>query len=532
MDIAILSSSIFTGDPAMPFAQALAIKNGRIAMVGSDKAVMASLSGETEVYELPGRLITPGLTDSHAHFLSFGKGLTRVDLSGLSSWEACRGKIRKAAEGLAEGEWLVGRGWNQHQWDHPMEPTRKELDDITPNNPVMMVRTCGHNLLANSLALNIAGIDRNTKEPPGGKIDRDEATGEPLGLIREARYLIEDHIPPLGKEERRDAALAAQKAALRMGLTGVHSMEGVEEMETLHALDQENLLKMRIYHLLPVEELVAARSRGIAPSKEGERIRLGHAKLFSDGSLGAATALLHEPYNEMEDFCGIPFLEQGELEEKMALAYELGWNVAVHAIGDRAVTNTLMAIKGARKRAGRRGGGPGMDRIEHIQLHRPEDIGLFQQLGVVASVQPAFVATDYNVAESLWGRKRCRNGYSWKTLLDAGIPLQFGSDSPVEPINPMLGIQAAVTRQTPDGNPHGGWFPDQRLTLENALTGYTLQPALTSGRGEDLGSLTMGKRADITVFSKNLFEEPPSRWVDIPVEMTLVQGEILYQMGA
>ncbi len=527
MDLAILSSSVFTGDPAKPWAEALAIKDGRIALVGTNDAVKAVITRETEVHELPGRLLTPGLTDAHSHFLSFGRGLSRVDLSGLPSWEACRTKIRKAAEALPKGAWVVGRGWNQHQWDNPTEPTRRELDDITPENPVMMVRVCGHNLLANSLALSIAGIDRDTEEPPGGKIDRDGETGEPLGLIREARHLIEDHIPPLSREERIEAALAAQEAALRLGLTGVHSLEGLEELETFRELDREGRLKMRIYHLLPADELETAREMGIGPGTDSSRLWRGHAKLFSDGSLGAATALLHDPYNEMEDFRGIPFLETEVLEWKIAKAYSLGWSVAVHAIGDKAVTNTLTAIKGARKTVP----APGRDRVEHIQLHRPEDIELFREMEITASVQPAFVATDYHVAESLWGKERCRNGYAWKTLMSAGIPLQFGSDSPVEPINPMLGIQAAVTRQTPEGKPEGGWFPEQRLSLETALKGYTLQPAVSSGREADLGSLTPGKLADITIFSKNLFEVPPYRWQEVPVEMTLVQGEILYRTG-
>ena len=527
MDLAILSATIFTGNPAAPLAQALAVKDGRIALVGSDDEVRAALTPRTTVLELPGRLVTAGLTDAHAHFLGFGQGLSRVDLAGLPSWEACREKIRKAAEGMEPGRWIIGRGWNHHKWERAVEPTRRDLDDITPDNPVMMVRACGHNLVANSLALKIAGIDRNTQEPPGGKIDRDPATGEPLGLIREARHLIQKHIPPIGAEERRRAALFAQEKALALGLTGIHSVEGLAEMEAFMALEAEGLLKMRIYHLLPVEELEEARDRGIVAGGGTSRLWQGHAKLFSDGSLGAATALLHEPYEGMGDNCGIPFLEPALLEEKTALAFSLGWNIAVHAIGDRAVTNTLDAIEGAR----RKGPGPRMDRIEHIQLIKERDIERLRRLSIVGSVQPAFVATDFKVAESLWGRERCGRGYPWRTLLDAGIPLQFGSDSPVEPIDPMLGIQAAVTRQTPAGAPEGGWFPGQRLTLEETLRGYTLQPAVTSGRDHDLGTLAPGKCADITVFGKDLFRVPPERWQEVPVEMTLVSGEILYRMG-
>ena len=524
MDLAVLSSKIFTGTPNQPWAEALGINNNRITVVGSNEEVKSGITSNTRVYELPDRLVTPGLVDAHCHFVDFGRALKWVDLRNQPSLGVCREKIREAISDYKPGEWILGRGWNQYQWNDPTEPTLKDLDDLTPDNPAMMVRACGHCIWINSLALQKAGIDRYTPDPPGGQIDRNPDTGDPNGRLREARKLIEAHIPPPTLKERKEDALRAQKEALRVGLTGVHTCEKLEQWEAFDALDKDGLLKIRVHHLLPPEEMAEASDRGILTGFESDYLWFGHVKLFADGSLGAGTALLHEPYSDEPDECGIACMSLDELQEKAELAYGYGKDVAIHAIGDLAVTNSLEAIAAARK------GYPGArrDRIEHLQLFRFQDLGVFREMDVVASVQPVFLPTDWQPADKRWGPDRCCNAYAWKTIRNAGIRHQFGSDAPVESINPILGIQAAVTRQGVDGLPFGGWCPDQKLSLEETIQGFTQTAAWTSRKEDVLGSIASGKLADLTVFSQNLFDMPPETWHDIPVEMTVVNGEPVY----
>jgi predicted amidohydrolase YtcJ len=527
MALAILSATVFTGDPARPRAEAVGIENGEIVAVGSNDEVMAILRGKVEELRLPGRLVTPGLVDGHCHFLSYGLSLRRVDLRDLPSLAACRERIREALRGRAPGEWVLGRGWNHHNWEEKREPLRADLDDIAPDNPVMMVRACGHSQWVNSRALAAAGIDRGTPDPPGGLIDRSPKTGEPTGMLRELRSFVERAIPVPSLEERRQAVLLAQQHALRLGVTGAHTCERYEQWEAFEALDREGALKVRIYHLLWPQDLDEAAANGVRPGHGSKRLWAGHMKLYADGSLGAGTALLHEPYTDEPGNTGLEVLSLPQLQEKIELGYRRGYSVGIHAIGDKAVTHCLLAIAAARKAVP----GARRDRIEHIQIYRQQDLGLFLEMGIVGSVQPRFVSTDWSVADRRWGAARCRNGYAWRSLMDAGVPLLFGSDAPVEPMDPILGLQAAVTRQTPEGLPPGGWYPDQRLNLEESLPGFTTAPAWVSGRQEQSGSIRVGKWADLTVFAQDLFVVPPSEWPSVPVEMTIVNGEVLYRHG-
>jgi len=527
MALAILSATVFTGDPARPRAEAVGIENGEIVAVGGNDEVMATLRGKVEELRLPGRLVTPGLVDGHCHFLSYGLSLRRVDLRDLPSLAACRERIREALRGRAPGEWVLGRGWNHHNWEEKREPLRADLDDIAPDNPVMMVRACGHSQWVNSRALAAAGIARETPDPPGGRIDRDPKTGKPTGMLRELRSFVERAIPVPSLEERRQAVLLAQQHALRLGVTGAHTCERYEQWEAFEELDREGALKVRIYHLLWPQDLDEAAANGVRPGHGSERLWAGHMKLYADGSLGAGTALLHEPYTDEPGNTGLEVLSLPQLQEKIELGYRRGYSVGIHAIGDKAVTHCLLAIAAARKAVP----GARRDRIEHIQIYRQQDLGLFLEMGIVGSVQPRFVSTDWSVADRRWGAARCRNGYAWRSLMDAGVPLLFGSDAPVEPMDPILGLQAAVTRQTPEGLPPGGWYPDQRLNLEESLPGFTTAPAWVSGRQEQSGSIRVGKWADLTVFAQDLFGVPPSEWPSVPVEMTIVNGEVLYRHG-
>jgi hypothetical protein len=525
MDFAIFSSRIFTGNPAQPWAEALKITDEQITHVGSNAEVKDACGSNTEKLDLPGMLVTPGLVDAHCHFVSLGRAFKMVNLRDVSSLAEVRERIQKAAASRKPGDWIVGRGWNHHQWSDGREPTRQDLDDITPDNPAMMVRACGHSLWVNTAALERAAITRDTPNPYGGQIDKDPASGEPTGLLREANDLIVKHMPLPDLEQRKQMALAAQEHALRCGITGVHTCETLTEWEALAALEAEGKLKLRVYHLLPPDDLDQAAARGIKPGHGSSRLWFNHVKLFADGSLGSGTALMHEPYADDPTECGIACLEREDLEDKIRLAYSRGCDVAIHAIGDLALTNALESIAAARKQYP----GEHRDRIEHVQIYRPQDLALFRELDVVASVQPVFLGTDWAPADRRWGSERCRHAYAWKSLLESKLRVQFGSDTPVESINPLYGIHAAVTRQDPSGQPNGGWFPDQKLSLDESIKGFTAVAAWNTRRENQLGSIAPGKWADLTVFEKDLFNLSPEEWLSVKTAMTVVHGEVVYR---
>jgi predicted amidohydrolase YtcJ len=525
MDLAIFSAKIFTGDKRQPWAEALGIKDGLVAAVGRNASVKKLCRRKTEIYHLGGKLATPGFVDAHTHFVNFGFTLQRIDLMNLPSLAACRDRIRRGAGRPRPGEWIIGRGWNEHFWEERREPTRHDLDDLIPDNPAMMIRACGHSVWVNTAALKAAGITRQTPDPPGSRIEREPVNGEPNGLLREMRRFMEKFIPPPDLRARKKAALAAQKEAFRYGVTGVHSCETLREWEALSALEEEEKLKIRVHHTMPYEGLEEGRALSLKPWQGSPRLWFGPVKLYADGSLGSSTALLHAPYEDNPGDRGLAVLTLPELRRRVKEAYANGYSVAIHAIGDRAVTNSLKAIESAGEAfPGRR-----RDRIEHVQLFRPADLALFRRLGVTASVQPVHLATDWATAEEKWGLRRCRNGYAWKTILRAGIPLQFGSDAPVEPINPLLGMQAAATRRDLRGNPPGGWFPEEKLSLEEIIKAFTALPAWCSRRERFLGALTPGRWADLTVFDRDLSRLAPEQWAAAKAAMTIVGGKIVYR---
>ena len=523
METAILSSRVFTGDPARPWAQAVYVKDGQIAAVGSDDEVRAACSKEAQVFELPGRLIAPGIVDAHLHFINFGLYLERVDLRDLTSIAACRERVKAAVARTKPGAWIIGRGWSEHIWADRREPCAADLDDLSPDHPVMLVRCCGHTVWINSVAMKLAGITREAADAPGARIERD-ANGRPIGLCREYRKIIEKIVPPPSLAERKAAALRAQAEALRHGVTGVHTCETLPEWDALAALETEGKLRIRIHHTLPPEEVEQAKARGIELGKGSERLWFGQVKIFADGTLGSGTALLHAPYTDNPSTKGLECLTVTQMQERIELAYRHGGDIAVHAIGDLAVSNVLQAIRAARRivRGKRR------DRIEHVQLVQPDDLEVFKALDVIASVQPVHLLTDMAVAEKKWGLGRCRYAYAWKAMLKTGVRVQFGSDAPVEHINPLLGTYAAITRQSLRGEPKDGWFPAERLTLEETIHAFTQVPAWASRKEKELGCLSTGKKADLTVFREDLFQTAANRLTSVPVELTMVNGEIEY----
>lgn len=520
---ALLGARVWTGDPVRPWAEGVLVRDGKVVLAGTDQEVRQAAGRGAEALALPGRLVTPGIVDAHLHFVSFGLYLERVDLRDLGSIAACRERVRAAVATRTPGTWIIGRGWNEHIWTDGREPRAADLDDLAPDHPVMLVRCCGHSVWLNRLAMRLAGITREAVDAPGARIERD-AEGHPIGLCREYRKLIEKVIPPPTPAERQAAALRAQAEAFRHGVTGVHTCETLAEWEALAALEEAGRLKLRVHHTLPPEEVEPAAARRIHPTQGGDRLWFGQVKLFADGTLGSSTALLHAPYSDGADSTGLECLTVAEIQARVELAYRHGGDVAVHAIGDRATTNVLDAIRAARREFP----GPKRDRIEHVQLLHPADFARFRAMEVVASCQPVHLHTDMRVAERKWG-ERCVTGYAWKSMLREGIRLQFGSDAPVEHINPLLSFHAAMARQTPAGEPREGWYPAERLTLEETLRAFTAIPAWSSRKEDRLGSLKPGMLADLTVFAEDLTGLSPERLLAAPVEMTVVGGEVVYR---
>jgi predicted amidohydrolase YtcJ len=523
MEIVILSK-IWTGDPGKPWAQAIGIRDGRVAAVGTEAEVRAACR-QAKALALPGRLVAPGIVDAHLHFVNFGLHLSRLQLRGLGSMQECREQVRQAVARRPKGEWIIGRGWHEAEWREGKEPCAGDLDGIAPDHPVMLVRHCGHSVWLNSKAMALAGIRRETQDAPGARIERD-AGGQPTGICREYRKIIEKIIPPPRLAERKAAALLAQREAFRWGVTGVHSCETLQEWEALAAVEAEGALKIRVHHLLPPHEVEAAVGRGLRLGAGSDRLWWGQVKLYADGSLGSGTALMHEPYADNPAERGLVVMDVAQLRERVELAYRHGGDVGIHAIGDLATTNSLTAIRQARQAFP----GPWRDRVEHVQLLHGDDAAVFRELGVVASVQPVHLLTDMPVAEKKWGMARCRHAYAWRTLLQHGVSLQFGSDAPVEAINPLLSFYAAGARQTRGGEPQAGWFPEERLTLDEILHAFTAVPAWVSRKEAELGTLAPGKRADLAVFAEDLSQVPPTGWAGVEVAMTVVNGEVVHEV--
>ena len=519
MKRAIVSSRIYTGVKGAPFAEALLMEDGRISAVGTSKEIMALVTPDTRITALSGHLVTPGLVDAHCHLASYGITLTQVNLVGLPSLEACRTAIKSAVAKAEPGSWVLGRGWNHHFWTEQREPTKADLDDISPDHPVVMTRACGHMIWVNNRALALSGVTRETLAPSGGQIDRD-AQGDATGILRECLEIIRDHIPPISRADKKLAILEAQKRTVAFGITGIHSCESLDDYLALAELEKEGQLKLRVCHLLPPEDLDQADALGIVPGSGSDHLWHTHVKLFMDGSLGAETAWMLEPYEDAPDNCGLACLTEETLLEQVRAAYKTGRSVAIHAIGDRAVAASLDGFAAVRKEIP----GERRDRVEHVQRVTDEDLQRFVTLDVTASVQPGFLPTDWLTAQTKWGLDRCRSAYVWKRIQDKGIPMQFGSDVPVESNDPMIGIRAAMFRTDKNQAPEGGWFPEQCLTFWEAIDGYTRTAAWTAGVEAQSGTIEPGKWADLTVFDRD-FIEPETAVLNAKVARTLVGGE-------
>lgn len=509
-------------------ATAVLTEGGRIKAVGADDEIRRAARPGTPAVDLDGMTVVPGFIDSHLHLLGLGLSLDNLDLTGVSSIAELTRLVAEKAAGQPAGEWVVGRGWDQDLFAEGRYPNRQDLDRAAPDRPVSLVRNCGHVTVANTAALRLSGITRDTADPTGGHLDRDE-TGEPTGVLREAgKGLLRTPAP--GRERLERALGLAVRRALAAGVTSVHTEDtrGLG-FATVHDVYRQALgpegLPFRVSIDPAYEHLDEVLAAGMRTGSGDEYVKVGAVKLFADGSLGASTAALVEPYGDDATSKGIPVLDPRELRDRVRRVHGHGLQLATHAIGDRAVEMTLEAYRQALEEIPRPSH---RHRIIHCQVMRPDQFRWFAALGLVADIQPKFVTTDMRWAEKRLGPERTKTAYAWKTFIDAGIHVAGGSDCPVEPLDPALGIYSAVTRQDLDGRPPGGWLPDQRLTVDEALRLFTVGGAYAAFEERDRGSVEPGKLADLTVLRQDPLTIPPEELKDLQVEMTIVGGRIAF----
>jgi len=521
-----LGGDVFIGDDT-PNQQALAVSGNRIVAVGADSSVSKWIGPSTRVVQLSGKSVTAGLVDGHAHLYGLGTSLEQVALRDIPSAQQAASRVNEFASALPEGEWVEGRGWDQNKWTPSTFPDRLVLDEKTASRPVALRRVDGHALWVNTVALERAGITADTADPPGGRIVRDE-TGRATGvLIDAAMALVTSKIPSPSPGMVRRRILKAAEVAVSHGLTGVHEMGIAPAVADVYgALADQGRLPLRVYGYLGGSESVLAslstRVHGV-DRNGAERFILRGVKVFADGALGSRGAALLEPYRDEPGNKGL-WVRTPEQLQAIALAVaEAGWQLATHAIGDAANRAVLDAYAKAYKQF------PGdlRFRVEHAQVVSKEDLPRFAKLGVIASMQPTHATSDMAWALDRVGPERAAGAYAWKSLLASGVRLVAGSDFPVERVPPLRGIYAAVTRQDGRGQPSGGFFPAQRLSLKEAIRAFTVEAAYASFVEGHRGTLRTGAIADITVYDRPLV--PTNSLLSTKVMMTVVNGEVVFE---
>jgi len=499
-------------------AEALAVYSGRILKVGSKEEVSSLIGPKTNVIDLKGRFVLPGLIDAHVHLSGYGLALNQLDLRGFRSIEELKKAVREKVLSIKKGEWVLGRGWDQELFEEKRYPTRWDLDEVAPNNPVFLKRVCGHICVVNSIALKIASITKGTKDPPGGKIDRDKE-GEPNGILREeAIDLVYKKIPPPSLDQLKESMERAIKEAVKRGLTTIHficSDRFPDEIRALQLLKREGKLLLRVYLIPPYEFLEKLEETGIFTGFGDSMLRIGAIKILEDGSLGGRTAALEEPYADMPEKKGMLIYSPEELKEMVLKIHKAGFQAAIHAIGDRAIKVTLNAIENAVKYEPR----DHRHRIEHASVVSPEIIERMKKLNVVAVCQPHFIFTDFWAKDRV-GPERARWVYALKSLKE-NIVVAGSSDCPVEPIDPLKGIWAAVTRPFLPKN--------EKLTVEEAIEIYTRGGAYASFEEDEKGTIEEGKLADLVVLSEDPTKIDSEKIKEIAVDMVVVDGKIVYE---
>ncbi len=530
VDLIIINANVHTMDARRPVAEAIAVYGKRIAAIGSTEEVRKLMGAGTRVIDAGGRLILPGFNDSHVHFLSGGFQLSSVDLRDARSPQEFAERISRFARNVPRGRWITGGDWDHERWSNAPLPTKELIDALTPATPVFVNRLDGHMSLANTLALKLAGVTRETKDPPGGLIVRDPKTGEPTGILKDAAMsFVFKVIPEPSAEEKLAAAQAATDHAARLGVTSVQDMSAGRDVGIYQMLLEQGKLKTRVHAVSPLPDWKRLGNTGVQRAFGGDMLRIGGLKGFADGSLGSTTALLFDPYNDAPATRGLPgdeMFPEGAMHERVRDADRAGLQVMIHAIGDRANDSILSIYEQVIKE------NPARDRrfrIEHAQHLRAQDISRFANDHVIASMQPYHVIDDGRWAEKRIGHERAHTTYAFRTLLDTGAVLAFGTDWSVAPLDPMPGIYAAVTRRTLDGRHPDGWIPEQKITVEEAVRAYTVGSAYAEFTENEKGTLEPGKLADIVMLSGNIFRIDPVLIERTHVLLTIMDGRVVYE---
>ncbi|MFZ5908678.1 MAG: amidohydrolase [Chloroflexota bacterium] len=535
----LYNACIHTLDTTRPSASAIAVGHGRVLAVGETQELLTEFE-RAEKQDMQGHTILPGLTDAHLHLEQYGLSLQKIDCE-TNSLQECLRRVAERAQTAAPGEWILGHGWNQNNWSSPPSgtmggteggywPTLADLDAVAPHNPVYLTAKSLHAAWANSAALRLAGIHAGSPDPANGRIQRD-ARGQPTGILLEtAMELVGAAVPAPSVETIVQAIQQAQPALWRMGLTGLHDFDRRNCFIALQQLHQQGKLRLRILKSIPLEDLPSAAALGLRTGLGDDWLRIGAVKVFMDGALGPRTAAMFQPYEGEPENRGILNMDAEELFDIGRQAAEAGLSLAVHAIGDLANHEVLDAYAQLRRFERTRGLLPLRQRIEHVQVLHPDDASRLAELGVVASMQPIHATSDMRMADQYWG-ERAALSYAWRTQVQHGARLAFGSDAPVESPNPFWGLHAAVTRQRSDGSPGpDGWRPEQRLSLHEALAGFTLGPAYVAGLEDRAGKLAPGCLADLIVLEQDPFTVPPTALLEMKPTAAMVGGEWTWQV--
>ncbi len=527
-DLIVTGARIYTVDDSRPTAEALAVRDGRVLFVGSARGAKALQGPKTQVVDAAGRTIIPGMTDAHAHFLGLGQALRTVDLVGTASYNEVIARVAARAKQVQPGTWIIGRGWDQNDWGDTRFPMHDALSRAIPNNPVVLERVDGHAVLVNAKAMQLASVTRATEDPAGGRLERD-SSGAPTGVfVDNASALIDRVVPAASPAELRARALAAIDEMHRWGLTGIHDAgESRAAIELFETLAKEGKLALRTYVMIADDSAAINYylARGPQSALYDGRLWIRSIKLYADGALGSRGAALLEPYSDDPHNRGLLVSTPEHIEAVSERALRGGFQVCVHAIGDRGNRVVLDAYEQALRNV------PAADhrfRVEHAQVVNYDDVPRFAALDVIPSMQAVHQTSDMYWAGARLGAGRELGAYAWRSFLDAGMIIPNGSDFPVEAVNPLLSFHAAISRQDARGWPPGGWHPEQRMTREEALRSMTIWPAFASFMEKDAGSLSPGKYADFVILDRDIMTVAPGEVLGTSVVSTWVAGKAVF----
>ena len=534
-DIVFKNGNVYTANDKAPQAQAIAVKGDRIVFVGTNTAAQRYVGANTRVVDLHGNTVLPGFTDSHQHLSGVGLREMTLNLEGTTSLEDFLAKVKARVDQAKPGEWVTGRGWIETHWQPPVFPTRWDLDKVSPANPVILGRADGHGAVANSAALKLAGVDKNTPNPFGGEISKDKQTGEPNGMLLDAAQgLVRRKVPPTSAADAERAVELGVKRNIELGWTQIQDAGGTyNDVDIFKKLYAAGTIKLRIYKAIygPGPNATRLLNEGPTIGSFDNRFTLRSIKVVSDGALGSRGAALLAPYSDAPDTSGFLTVKAEDLRPMLIEALRKGIQVETHAIGDRANRFILDEYEAALKavpRAERKVADPRW-RVEHAQIVNPADIPRFAKLGIIPSMQPSHAIGDLFFAPSRLGIERLAGAYAWESFIKSGIVVPGGSDAPVERGEPMIEFYAAVARKDQKGFSGEGWHPEEAVTREQALKMFTVWPAYAAFEEKLRGSIEVGKLADLTILSADIMKIPEADILKTCCVMTVINGEIVYE---